>query len=163
MRYRYIKQYDSTDCAVACLASICWHYGRKISLSEIRESYEISKNGASILDICKAAEVMGMQAEALKRVENFDEKELRLPCIAHVYQEDGYGHFVIIYKITKDKVVIADPAIGIVKNNRNDFFKCNITSESPYLWSGAVILFKCSENFEKKKNFFMEKIFCCLN
>lgn len=35
MKYRCIKQYDSMDCAAACLASIAWYYGKKIPILEI--------------------------------------------------------------------------------------------------------------------------------
>lgn len=52
---------------------------------------------------------------------DFKEKELEVPCVAHVYQEDGLAHFIIIYKIKKNSVVIADPAVGIIEVDRKIF------------------------------------------
>lgn len=30
MRYTYVRQHDTTDCAAACLAMVCLHYKRKL-------------------------------------------------------------------------------------------------------------------------------------
>ena len=38
----------------------------------------------------------------IKKNIDFKEKELEVPCVAHVYQEDGLAHFIIIYKIKKE-------------------------------------------------------------
>ena len=43
MKCRCIKQYDSMDCAAACLASIAWYYGKKIPILEISEALEPAK------------------------------------------------------------------------------------------------------------------------
>lgn len=48
MKCRCIKQYDSMDCAAACLASIAWYYGKKIPILEISEALETSKEGTSV-------------------------------------------------------------------------------------------------------------------
>ena len=36
-----------------------------------------------------------------------------LPAIAHVKTEEDLGHFLVLYRIKKDTVVVADPARGI--------------------------------------------------
>ena len=150
MKYKCIKQYDSTDCASACLASISWHYGKKISVVELSEILEINKKGTSIFDLCETAEKIGLSASAYKKNEKFDIKELELPCIAHVYQEDGLAHFIVIYKIKKDKVIIADPAIGIIKVDKTDFFQSKSTENSPYYWTGIIVTLKVNRNFYQK-------------
>lgn len=118
MKCRCIKQYDSMDCAAACLASIAWYYGKKIPILEISEALETSKEGTSVWDVCRISEKLGLFASAYKKNIDFKEKELEVPCVAHVYQEDGLAHFIIIYKIKKNSVVIADPAVGIIEVDR---------------------------------------------
>ena len=47
------------------------------------------------------------------------EKEAPLPCVVHWYQR----HFVIVYKIGKNKVYVADPAEGLIAYTREEFLK----------------------------------------
>ena len=151
MKYRCIKQYDSMDCAAACLASIAWYYGKKIPILEISEALETSKEGTSVWDVCRISEKLGLFASAYKKNIDFKEKELEVPCVAHVYQEDGLAHFIIIYKIKKNSVVIADPAVGIIEVDRKKFFNSEYGEDSPYFWTGVIILFQTTEEFYKKK------------
>jgi hypothetical protein len=39
--------------------------------------------------------------------------QVPLPAIAHVKTDESLGHFVVLYRVKKDAVVIADPARGI--------------------------------------------------
>ena len=151
MKCRCIKQYDSMDCAAACLASIAWYYGKKIPILEISEALETSKEGTSVWDVCRISEKLGLFASAYKKNIDFKEKELEVPCVAHVYQEDGLAHFIIIYKIKKNSVVIADPAVGIIEVDRKKFFNSEYGEDSPYFWTGVIILFQTTEEFYKKK------------
>lgn len=87
----------------------------------------------------------------IKKNIDFKEKELEVPCVAHVYQEDGLAHFIIIYKIKKNSVVIADPAVGIIEVDRKKFFNSEYGEDSPYFWTGVIILFQTTEEFIKKR------------
>ena len=109
MKCRCIKQYDSMDCAAACLASIAWYYGKKIPILEISEALETSKEGTSVWDVCRISEKLGLFASAYKKNIDFKEKELEVPCVAHVYQEDGLAHFIIIYKIKNSRRLFFRP------------------------------------------------------
>lgn len=64
MKCRCIKQYDSMDCAAACLASIAWYYGKKIPILEISEALETSKEGTSVWNVCRISEKLGLFASA---------------------------------------------------------------------------------------------------
>ena len=151
MRYRCIKQYDSKDCALACLASVSWFFGKKVTLSQVKRLVEVSGEGVSIWDLCVAASRMGINANAFKCNERFNEEELSFPCIAHVYQEDDLSHFVIVYALNRKEVIIGDPAIGIIKVNRKDFFSSIYTDNSPYIWTRNLILLEITEQFQKNK------------
>lgn len=74
MKCRCIKQYDSMDCAAACLASIAWYYGKKIPILEISEALETSKEGTSVWDVCRISEKLGLFASAYKKNIDFKEK-----------------------------------------------------------------------------------------
>ena len=150
MKYRCVKQYDSTDCAGACLASISWYYGKKMSVIELSEALETSREGTSVWNICQVSEKIGLLASAYKKTKEFKEKELELPCVAHVYQEDGLSHFVVIYKIKKDSIVIADPSVGIVEVDREKFFDSEFGENCPYFWTGVIIIFQKTEKFYQK-------------
>ncbi|NLL29601.1 MAG: hypothetical protein GX258_00795, partial [Clostridiales bacterium] len=39
MRYKYlVKQHDITDCAAACLATICMYYKKEITITKLRDT-----------------------------------------------------------------------------------------------------------------------------
>ncbi|WP_235010019.1 cysteine peptidase family C39 domain-containing protein [Algoriphagus boritolerans] len=52
------KQPDSKDCGPTCLRIIAKHYGKLISLKEIREISETTRDGSSLLKLSDAAEAM---------------------------------------------------------------------------------------------------------
>jgi len=60
-------------------------------------------------------------------------------------------HYVVIHKITKKQVIIADPAKGILKLTTEEFFgeKAEEGKPAPYLWSGVLILMVPDQSFEK--------------
>lgn len=151
MKYRCIKQYDSMDCAAACLASIAWYYGKKIPILEISEALETSKEGTSVWDVCRISEKLGLFASAYKKNIDFKEKELEVPCVAHVYQEDGLAHFIIIYKIKKNSVVIADPAVGIIEVDRKNFLIRNMEKIRHIFGLELLSYFRQRKNFIKKR------------
>ena len=33
MRYTYVRQHDTTDCAAACLAMVCLHYKKEVTIT----------------------------------------------------------------------------------------------------------------------------------
>lgn len=69
--------------------------------------------------------------------------EFPLPCIAHVIVDGNLLHYVVIHKITKKQVVIADPGRGIIKLTPEEFFEKCMKKISHLNISGRVYLF-CS-------------------
>src|SRR5262249_10317959 len=51
--------------------------------------------------------------------------------IAYVKTEEGLGHFVVLYRIKNDAVVVADPGRGVRKLSRDEFCKW---------WTGYLLL-----------------------
>ena len=81
-RIPHVQQIDEMDCGAACLAMICRHFGRKVSLAHIRELCHTSRDGTSLKAICHAATELGLAARALK-VSLRNLSEMPLPAIVH--------------------------------------------------------------------------------
>ena len=151
-KYYCIKQHDITDCGAACLATICRQNGYKIGISKIREVAGTDKQGTNAYGVIKAAEQLGFSAKGVKGDKEAFFSEFPLPCIAHVIVDGALLHYVVIHKITKKTVVIADPGEGIVKLTPEKFFgEVHDEGKPPkYQWSGILILLVKNETFEKK-------------
>lgn len=140
MRYHCIKQHDITDCGAACLATISKQYGLKLPISKIREIAGTDKQGTNAYGMVKAAEQLGFIAKGVKGNREAFFSEFPLPAIAHVVIDGKLLHYVVIHKITKKEVIIADPGKGIVKYKPEDFFN---------IWTGVLILLVPNTTFKK--------------
>lgn len=151
MKYYCIKQHDITDCGAACLATISKQNGYKIGITKIREVAGTDKQGTNAYGIIKAAEQLGFSAKGVKGNKEAFFTEFPLPCIAHVVVNGSLLHYVVIHKITKKQVIIADPGSGIVKLRPEEFFgEVHENGKPPkYQWTGVLILLVKSENFKK--------------
>ena len=151
MKYYCIKQHDITDCGAACLATICKQNGYKIGITRIREVAGTDKQGTNAYGVIKAAEQMGFSAKGVKGNKEAFFSEFPLPCIAHVIVDGNLLHYVVIHKITKKQVIIADPGVGIVKLKPEEFFgEVHEDGKTPkYQWSGVLILLVKNETFKK--------------
>ena len=151
MKYYCIKQHDITDCGAACLATICKQNGYGIGITKIREVAGTDKQGTNAYGVIKAAEELGFSAKGVKGNKEAFFSEFPLPCIAHVIVDGNLLHYVVIHKITKKHVIIADPGAGIVKLTPEEFFgEVHNEGKPPkYQWSGILILLVKNETFTK--------------
>lgn len=150
-KYYCIKQHDITDCGAACLATISKQYGYKSSITKIREVAGTDKQGTNAYGVIKAAEQLGFSAKGVKGDKNAFFSEFPLPCIAYVIVDGSLLHYVVIHRISKKEVVIADPGKGLVKLSPEDFFGEKAEEGKPprYQWSGVLILLVPNQTFEK--------------
>ena len=140
MKYYCVKQHDITDCGAACLATISKQYGLNLSISKIREVAGTDKQGTNAYRMIKAAEQLGFSAKGVKGNQDAFFTEFPLPAIAHVVVDGSLLHYVVIHKITKKQIIIADPGKGIVKYTPEEFFK---------IWTGVLILLVPTSRFQK--------------
>lgn len=116
-KFPYYRQLDAMDCGPTCLRMIADYHGRKYTLQYLREHSYLDREGVSLRGIIEAAETIGMSTMAIKlpfEGENEEEPGLLdapLPLVAHWKQ----NHFVVVYKIDKKHVWVADPAFGKTK------------------------------------------------
>ena len=151
MRYTYVRQHDTTDCAAASLAMVCLHYKKEITITRLRDMMGTDMKGTNLIGLQKAANELGFNTAAVRvDRENFL-SDFTLPCIAQVITDQGLAHFVVIFKKTtikdddarrkhvlkeeelkadkskkykcKDYVVIGDPAKDLKKISIDEFYK----------------------------------------
>ena len=135
-----IKQHDITDCGAACLASIAAHFGLKFPIARIRQYAFTDKKGTNVLGMIEAANKLGLEAKGVKGP--FEcLQSIPLPAVAHVIVKETLQHFVVIYKVTKDYVLVMDPGDGKLHKKSNEEFKKE--------WTGVLMLIRPNETFEK--------------
>lgn len=117
MRFPFFLQYDAMDCGPSCLRMIAQYYGRYYTLQSLRQKCHISRDGVSLLGISEAAESIGFKTIGVHIAFKQLKEDLPLPCIVHWKQR----HFVVVYKIRKDFVYVADPACGLMKLHVQEF------------------------------------------
>lgn len=151
MRYYCVRQHDITDCGAACLATISKQHGLKTSITRIREVAGTDKQGTNAYGVIKAAEELGFEAKGVKGDKEAFFSDFPLPCIAHMIVDGALLHYVVVHKITKKKVIIADPGRGIVKLTPEEFFGGVHEEGKPpkYQWSGILIFVTPTEAFHK--------------
>jgi ATP-binding cassette subfamily B protein len=116
-RFPIYKQLDAMDCGPTCLRMIFKHYGKSYSLETLREQCYITRTGISMLGMSDAAEALGMHSIGIAADIDTLVNEVPLPCVAHWKQH----HFVVVYKINKRWVYVADPGAGFVKYTHQEF------------------------------------------
>ena len=113
MRKNYlVKQHDITDCAAACLATICMYYKKEITITKLRDILGTDIKGTTLLGLEDGAKKLGFDTRAIRVDKAGFKEKYTLPAIAHVITNEGLNHFVIIHKIKRDKVIILAPDKG---------------------------------------------------
>ena len=118
------------DCGPTSLRMVAKFHGKGYSLPFLREKCYIDRAGVSFKGICEAAELIGYRTLAVKvslKTEK-DEPSLSnvpLPAIVHWNQ----NHFVVVYKVSKRNVWIADPGDGKITLTHEEFKKSFCSNE----------------------------------
>jgi len=141
--FQHYMQLDAMDCGPTCLRMIAKHYGKAYSLQNLRDKCYYTREGVSLLGISDAAEAIGFRTMGVKV--NFEQliDEAPMPCIVHWKQV----HFVVVYKITKDLVYVADPAHGLVKYKIDEFKKYWLSTKVEGEDKGIALLLELTPDF----------------
>lgn len=116
-RFPFFKQLDAMDCGPASLKIICKYYGKNISMKFLRDKCNITREGVSLKDICRASEDLGIRTLPLKVTYEDLCNKIPLPCLIHW----NYNHFVVLYKIKNGNVFISDPQVGLITYKKEEF------------------------------------------
>lgn len=146
MKFTHYTQLDSMDCGATCLRMVARHYGKLYPASLLRERCHTTREGVSMLGISDAAESIGFRTSGIKS--SFEQlcSDVPLPCIVHWNQ----NHFAVVYDIKREKIHVADPAVGLLKYDKETFLKSWL-SVSEYgdgnLTQGTVLLLEPTPQF----------------
>jgi ATP-binding cassette subfamily B protein len=139
------------DCGPTCLKMVAEYYGKHYSLKTLRDTSYITKEGVNLLGISESADKIGFNTIAAKLTfEELDDEGIQ-PCILHWNQK----HFVVLppqdydRNNKKQKLLIADPAYGLIKVSKETFLKCWMNNDEG---KGAVLFLEPSESFSDIKD-----------
>ncbi|MGD8121141.1 peptidase domain-containing ABC transporter [Vibrio sp. TRT 2004] len=104
-----VRQTESAECGVACLAMIADWHGHKISLRHLRTKFGITQHGMSFARLIECAELLKLSGRAV-RLDLSELEQLSTPCILHW----NLNHFVVLKSVKGKRVEIHDPANGEV-------------------------------------------------
>lgn len=140
--FPFFRQLDVMDCGPASLKIIAKFYGKDFSIKFLRDKCNITREGVSLKDISRVADEVGLKNLPLRLTFNDLINKIKLPAIIHW----NYTHFVVLYKIKKNKVYISDPQIGLTKYGFDEF---------QYAWKrnedkGVVLILETSPSFYEK-------------
>ena len=107
------------DCGPTCVRMIAQHHGRRYTLQSLRQRAHMDREGISLLGISQIAEDIGLRTLAVKI--SYDQliEEAPLPAVAHWNQ----NHFVVVYKVKRGKVYVADPGHGLISYTKDEFIR----------------------------------------
>ncbi len=142
-KFPHIKQHDAMDCGPACLAMVAKYYGKIYTLQGLREKSFITRQGVSMLGISDAAEAIGLRTLGARLTYEQLLTEAPLPCIAHWQQR----HFVVIYKVSKDRVWVADPGHGLLTYTREEFMRSWASTRAGGQDQGVCLLLEPTPEF----------------
>ncbi len=129
-----LLQMHASECGAACLGIILGYFGRWVSLTELREKCEVSRDGSSAASIARAARKFDLECNGLSlRVDQL--KKLELPLILF-WQ---FSHFVVLEGFDDQYYFINDPSSGRRKVSSEEFNKA---------YSGIVLRVKRGANFK---------------
>lgn len=124
--YQWVSQESESDCGLASLAMVSNYYGNKVAIKEIRETISLSKKGLNLLELKHLAKLFKLEAQAV-RIDSKHLANVIFPAIAHY----SNGHYVVVFEFNLGKLVIGDPAAGIITIADPEFKK---------FWSERLLL-----------------------
>ena len=121
-------------------------YGGKYTIAEIRNLIKVDNQGSNIYGIVSGASNLHLKADAMEG--NYDElvdaiskNDIKFPFIVRIINEDNFQHYIVVYNIKNNVLIIGDPAKqGITKKSVETF-----TSQ----WQGQIITFEKDIDFTK--------------
>lgn len=147
-RFCLVRQLDEADCGAACLATVARFYGKRISVSKIRNLAGTDSDGTSGKGIVRAANCLEFRCKAFVSDEKILQPDYKYPLIAHI-NKDGLDHYVVILRLKVKKILIADPASQTEWIKKNDFLAW---------WDGIFFMLTPTSKFLKtneEKNVFV--------
>lgn len=113
------QQLDSMDCGPICMKILAEHYGLSISWREVRKDIESCDGRHTLMGLAKALEEHGFESWAVLTTIPQLIREFPFPLIA-LWPNN---HFVVVYRATRNRIYVSDPAMGLLAYTHGEFQK----------------------------------------
>ena len=110
MARHHVRQNESSDCGAACLAAVSAAHGREVSVTQLRDALGTGARGVSVRGVIDGASALGFETKVVRVDREALSSTYSRPAIAHVTTPSGDPHFVVIYRVTKGRILAGDPA-----------------------------------------------------
>lgn len=146
-------QRELKDCGPTCIKIIAKHYGKLINTQYLRELCQTTREGSNLYTLSNAIESLGFKSIGVNIP--FEKlKQAPTPCILYW----NNNHYVVLYKIKKNKVYISDPEKGLVNYSIQEFIQYWIAPNATIDSEGIVLLVEPTprfyqQEFEDENNF----------
>ena len=112
-----IMQLEGLECGAASLAMVMAYYNKWVPLEQVRVDCGVSRNGSNARNILKAAQKYGFKTRGCPYNVAKLKTKGKFPAIIHW----GGAHFVVLNGFRGNKVIINDPARGLLKIDLQTF------------------------------------------
>jgi len=133
-----MRQSESAECGLACIAMIASYFGHNINLGTLRLKHSVSLKGSTLKGLIALANRLGLDSRAL-RLELESLNRLLLPCVLHW----SGNHFVVLRKTNRKGYLIHDPARGERLCTRDE-----LSSK----FTGIALELRPGSTFKRRKN-----------
>ncbi|MEG1285361.1 MAG: cysteine peptidase family C39 domain-containing protein [Romboutsia sp.] len=124
-KYFCVRQEEAMDCGLASLSTILLYYNKPYSLDYLKKNAGYNdKLGTNFFHLYSIAINLGFKATALTLRNTKILTDIKLPCIAQLRFSTETMHFVVIYKVKRNIIIMADPAKGFRELSCKTFSKC---------------------------------------
>lgn len=152
-KFPFYRQLDYRDCGPTCLRMIAKFHGKSFSREFLRDTASITRQGVTMAGIADAAEIIEMRTLGMRVALDSLVNEAPVPFIVPWRQK----HFVVVYKTSKTKIYVADPAQGLLEYAHKEFLEAWTNTADG---TGFVLILEPNTNFytleedkSKKKGF----------
>jgi len=111
-----VLQARNYTCGPAALATVLQRLGVNTTEDELAGLAGTTEDGTTMQGLLEAARAKGMNATGMK----LNISELTENMIAYTIN-DGTGHYTVINEITNDTIKLADPSLGNIEMNIEEF------------------------------------------
>lgn len=117
-RLPLIRQTESAECGVACLAMIAGWHGHRVDLPTLRAQFNVSQLGMTFSQLMSCAEHLHLSGRAVQ-LELEELHQLALPCILYW----DMNHFTVLKRVRGQTLELHDPARGQVKMSLREAYR----------------------------------------
>ncbi len=118
-----VRQNGFKDCGPSCLLSIMRYYGCEASHEEVAYILKTSNDGTNAFNIINGARSFGFDGYGIHY--SYDEivnNKVSFPIICHILKNNMY-HFIVVYSVNKNNLIVMDPSSEISKLSKEEFKK----------------------------------------